>query len=128
MSASPGRPRILIAEDDDASRTVIVAALAGRYNVATAHDGREALRQATLDPPQLLITDMMMPRMDGMMLLDALRHEPSTAAVPVIVLTAKSGSEDYQAGLDAGVANYLAKPLTTAHLLEAVEAALHGTA
>lgn len=126
MATSDVRARILIAEDDDASRTVISAALATHFNIATAHDGREALRQALLDPPQLIISDMMMPRMDGMMLLEAIRKEPSTTSIPVIFLTAKSDSSDYQRGLDAGVTNYLAKPLSTAHLLEAVRSALSG--
>lgn len=123
----PAKPyRILIAEDDDASRTVIVAALAREYGITTAHDGLEALRLASLDPPDLILTDMMMPHMDGMMLLEALRREPATAKVPVIFLTAKSDAGDYQAGLDAGATNYLAKPLTTARLLDAVRAALPG--
>jgi len=80
------------------------------YTVVTAVDGEDALARALVDPPDLLITDVMMPRMDGWALVKALRARPELATLPVIFLTALSSDEDRIRGFRMGADDYVAKP------------------
>ncbi len=80
------------------------------YTVVTASDGEEALARALVDPPDLLITDVMMPRMDGWALVKALRSRPEFTTLPVIFLTALSSDEDRIRGFRMGADDYVPKP------------------
>jgi len=80
------------------------------YVVITASDGEEALAKALVDPPDLLITDVMMPRMDGWALVKALRARPELATLPVIFLTALSSDDDRIRGFRMGADDYVPKP------------------
>jgi CheY-like chemotaxis protein len=80
------------------------------YTVVTAVDGEDALARALLHPPDLLITDVMMPRMDGWALVKALRARPELATLPVIFLTALSSDEDRIRGFRMGADDYVPKP------------------
>lgn len=80
------------------------------YTVITAVDGEDALARALVDPPDLLITDVMMPRMDGWALVKALRARPELATLPVIFLTALSSDEDRIRGFRMGADDYVPKP------------------
>jgi light-regulated signal transduction histidine kinase (bacteriophytochrome) len=88
--------------------------------VVPVPDGLKALAAAEADPPDLLLTDVMMPGMDGFALLRELRKNPRTKTIPVILLSARAGEESAIEGLDAGADDYLAKPFTARELLARV--------
>lgn len=90
------------------------------YEVATVTDGVEALEAVRAQPPDLVVSDVMMPRMDGLALVTALRAEARTAAVPVLLLSARAGEEASVEGLQAGADDYLVKPFAAAELLARV--------
>jgi signal transduction histidine kinase len=120
---APGpRARVLVVDDNPDLRTYIAGLLAPSYDVTTAVDGQEALdvvREA--DPvPDLVVSDVMMPRLDGVELVRALRAESRTASLPVILLSARAGEESTIVGLDAGSDDYLAKPFSARELLARV--------
>ena len=113
--------RILVVEDDRSSKTVITAALLAHYEVTTASNGLEALRVIKGGQlPDLIVTDVMMPHVDGMEMVRRLRAYSNTASTPIIILTAKTDTESYQQGRDIGATDYLTKPLTSDRLLSTV--------
>jgi len=105
------KPRILVADDDAWILRMVTTVLEKRgYSVETACDGEEAFEKAVADPPQLLITDVMMPHMDGWTLVKALRGRPEFAFVPVIFLSALGSDDDRIRGFRLGADDYLPKP------------------
>ncbi len=105
------KPRILVADDDAWILRMVTTVLEKRgYTVDTACDGEEALEKAIADPPQLLITDVMMPHMDGWTLVEALRARPEFAFVPIIFLTALDSDDDRIRGFRLGADDYVPKP------------------
>ncbi len=112
---------MLVVDDNPDLRAYIRGLLAPHYDVTTAADGAAALdvlRDARL--PDLVVSDVMMPRLDGVGLVKALRSETRTAALPVILLSARAGEESTITGLDAGSDDYLAKPFSARELLARV--------
>ncbi|MEZ4362385.1 MAG: response regulator [Kofleriaceae bacterium] len=104
-------PHILVADDDAWIVRMIAAVLEKRgYAVQTASDGEEALALAEEQPPDLVITDVMMPKMDGWTLVKQLRSRAELAGVPVIFLTALASEEDRIRGFRLGADDYMAKP------------------
>lgn len=115
--------RVLVADDNADMREYLVRLLKGAgYHVTTADDGQEALDVIRADTPDLVISDVMMPRLDGLALVAALRTDPRTAAVPVLLLSARAGQEASIEGLQAGADDYLVKPFAAAELLARVRA------
>ncbi len=105
------KPRILVVDDDAWILRMVTTVLEKRgYRVETACDGEEAFEKAVASPPQLLITDVMMPHMDGWSLVKALRGRPEFAFVPVIFLTALGSDDDRIRGFRLGADDYLPKP------------------
>lgn len=103
---------ILLVEDNADLRRMLTLQLSQQYNVVSATDGVDALEKIKLTPPDLVITDLMMPRMDGAELLRRIRQDFSVSHVPIIVLTAKNG-DDEQTRLIAGGANaFITKPFS----------------
>ncbi len=92
------------------------------YEVTTVTDGQAALEAARADPPDILISDVMMPRLGGLQLVAALRADLRTADVPVLLLSARAGQEAAIEGLEAGADDYLVKPFSAAELLARVRA------
>ena len=88
--------------------------------VVLAVDGEEGLKLAHRDPPDLVISDIMMPKVNGLELLAALRSSPGTAAMPVILLSAKAQVADVQRGLELGADDYVTKPFDPLELIERV--------
>jgi DNA-binding response OmpR family regulator len=88
--------------------------------VVTAADGEEGLALAQADPPDLVISDIMMPKVNGLELLAALRSAPDTAALPVILLSAKAQVADVQRGLELGADDYVTKPFDPLELIDRV--------
>ena len=118
------RERILIVDDNADMRHFLLRLLEDRWQVETAHDGTAALEQIRRQPPDLLISDIMMPGMDGLELLQNLRKEVSTAQLPVLLLSARAGEESSVGGLQAGATDYLVKPFSPHELRARVEARL----
>ncbi|MEH0819816.1 MULTISPECIES: SpoIIE family protein phosphatase [unclassified Micromonospora] len=119
-----GAPTVLVVEDNADLRDFLGGLLAPHYRVVTAVDGRDGLERARATPPDLVLTDIMMPRLDGFGLLRELRADRHTATVPVIVLSARAGEEAAVEGLRAGADDYLAKPFSSVELLARVRAHL----
>ena len=125
-NASPGPVggRILVADDNADMRAYLERLLRPRHHVRLVADGEEALRTALADPPELVVSDVMMPRRDGLSLLAALRADDRTARVPVLLLSARAGQEAAVEGLAAQADDYLVKPFTAPELRARVEAHL----
>jgi DNA-binding response OmpR family regulator len=117
---APRRPRILWADDNADMRDYVAGLLADRYEVLAVPDGLAALAAARNEPPDLVLTDAMMPGLDGFGLLRELRNDARTRAVPVTLLSARAGEESTLQGLNAGADDYLAKPFSAPELLARV--------
>lgn len=113
----PGRPLVLVVEDNREMRYFVGSSLSGDYNVVTAIDGQEGLEHALALQPDLIVTDMMMPRMSGDRLVEALRTRPEFNAVPILLLTAKADDELRIRLLQNGAQDYLTKPFVPKELL-----------
>jgi PAS domain S-box-containing protein len=117
------RARVLIADDNTDMREYLTRLLRNSgYHVTAAVDGQQAWDMIRADVPDLVISDVMMPHIDGLQLVAALRSEPRTAAVPVLLLSARAGQEASIEGLEAGADDYLVKPFAAAELLARVRA------
>ena len=116
--------RILVADDNADMRNYILRLLVPAFEVRSAGNGKEALAAARADVPDLILSDVMMPEMDGVALVAALRAEPLTRTVPVILLSARAGEDAVLAGLDNGADDYLVKPFSARELLARVRAHL----
>jgi diguanylate cyclase (GGDEF)-like protein len=116
---------ILIAEDEPSLRENLQWMLEMEgYTVNAVGDGLQAFEHACLSPPDLVLTDVMMPHLDGYGLVKSLRETSATAAVPIIMLTAKADRSDVRTGMNLGADDYLTKPYRREELLEAVRARL----
>ncbi|WP_304108800.1 SpoIIE family protein phosphatase [Mycolicibacterium bacteremicum] len=115
--------RVLVADDNADMRHYITRLLTGAgYVVEEAADGRHALDIIRHQPPELVVSDVMMPHLDGLELVAALRSDPRTAALPVLLLSARAGTEASIDGLRAGADDYLVKPFAASELLARVQA------
>ncbi|HSK60673.1 MAG TPA: SpoIIE family protein phosphatase, partial [Actinomycetospora sp.] len=125
-AAAPGPAggRILVADDNADMRAYLQRLLRPRHDVRLVADGEAALEAALADPPELVVSDVMMPRRDGLSLLAALRADERTARVPVLLLSARAGQEAAVEGLAAQADDYLVKPFTAPELRARVEAHL----
>ncbi|MEH2198611.1 ATP-binding protein [Nostoc sp.] len=117
-------PRILLADDNADMRDYVKRLLGQQYEVESVADGLAALDSARGRVPDLVLTDVMMPELDGFGLLQELRADPQTRKVPIILLSARAGEEARVEGLKAGADDYLIKPFSARELLARVEAAL----
>jgi signal transduction histidine kinase len=117
------RERILVA-DDNADMRDYLRQLLRDWDVDTVTDGRSALDAATANPPNLVVTDVMMPGLDGFALLHALKSDRRTRAVPVLMLSARAGEEARVTGLSAGADDYLTKPFSARELIARVRSLL----
>ncbi|MET0323434.1 MAG: ATP-binding protein [Duganella sp.] len=110
------RARILIADDNQDMRGYVRALLERDYVVETCADGQDALESVRRNPPDLLLSDVMMPRLDGFALLKTIRAEVAMRHVPVILLSARAGEEARIEGLEAGADDYMVKPFSANEL------------
>ncbi|HJU16384.1 MAG TPA: ATP-binding protein [Stellaceae bacterium] len=122
--AANDRPTILLADDNADMRDYLRRLLGVRYHVRTAADGEKALAALRERRPDLLLSDVMMPRIDGYALVRELRADPALADLPVILLSARAGEEASIEGLDAGADDYLVKPFSARELVARVHANL----
>ncbi len=119
------RSTILVVEDDPAMLVALRDILEGAgYEVLTASNGMDALEILSNTRPDLILSDISMPVMDGIEFLETLRQRPSSATIPFIFLTARASREDTFAGRALGVDDYITKPITSKELIAAVKARL----
>ena len=123
-AAVTGRPRILLADDNADLRDYVRRLLEVSYEVEVVEDGVAALESARARPPRLIITDVMMPKLDGFGLVRELRADPALATIPIVVLSARAGEEARLEGLSQGADDYLVKPFSARDLLGRVAATL----
>ncbi|TRW77598.1 SpoIIE family protein phosphatase [Mycolicibacterium sp. 018/SC-01/001] len=121
-AALTGAPvRVLVADDNADMRDYLSRLLrSDGYQVDAVSDGVRALESVRADPPEMVISDVMMPGLDGLALVSALRADRRTAAVPVLLLSARAGQEASITGLQAGADDYMVKPFAAAELLARV--------
>jgi len=131
MSSRPKSeaPRVLLVEDETDLQELL------RYNlrregmkVEIADTGEDALRQVHDDPPDLILLDLMLPRMDGLEVCRRLKRDPATAAIPIVMVTAKGEEADIVTGLELGADDYITKPFSPRVLLARVQAVLRRAA
>jgi DNA-binding response OmpR family regulator len=117
--------RVLVVDDEEGIRVLCRVNLElGGYEVLEAADGFTALEVARTQRPDLIFLDIMMPRMDGWEVLEQLKEDPATAAIPVVLLTARTSEEDQIRGWGEGILEYLSKPFNPQRLVEWAEQAL----
>jgi putative two-component system response regulator len=118
-------PRVLVVEDDVANRALLTTLLTRTgYEPVAVATGEDGLRAAIDESPNLVLLDVELPGMDGLDVCRALRADPRTVTLPVILLTGRSSLEDVVAGLDAGADDFLAKPYHQAELMARVRSVL----
>lgn len=116
--------RILIADDNADMRQYLARLLAEHYDVETVSDGRVAIKRARERPPDLVLSDVMMPELDGFELLKQLRADEKTRKIPIVLLSARAGEESRVEGMQAGADDYLVKPFSARELLARISARL----
>jgi PAS domain S-box-containing protein len=115
---------VLVVDDNADMRAFLARLLQPHWTVTLAVDGQDALGQLDVAIPDLVLTDVMMPRLDGFGLVRKLRSDPRTATIPVIMLSARAGAESSAEGLDAGVDDYVVKPFSSVELVGRIRATL----
>jgi signal transduction histidine kinase/DNA-binding response OmpR family regulator len=120
ITVGTDRPRVLWADDNADMRSYVARLLSADYEVTAVPDGQAALEAALGNPPDLVLSDVMMPRLDGFGLLKGLRADERTRRLPVILLSARAGEESALEGLDSGADDYLVKPFSARELLARV--------
>ena len=118
ISATPEHLTLLIVEDDEDVRDYIANAFASTYNVVCAENGKEGLEKVRETLPDIVVSDIMMPEMDGIELCNAIKSDMATSHIPVILLTAKDSMLDKEEGYNSGADSYMTKPFS-AKLLQA---------
>jgi DNA-binding response OmpR family regulator len=118
------KKKILVVDDEEDILHFLELVLAEKgYEVLSASDGHEALTRAQIERPDLVLLDIMMPQMDGWEVLKLLRVDPSTAGIPVAMLSARTEARDRVQGLQEGAIDYICKPFSLQELLGKIEAA-----
>lgn len=122
---SIGRSKILVVDDEPDVRALVARLLSDSFDVTQATDGSDALDQILGGArPDLIVCDVMMPKMDGLTFAKELKRDPSLARIPIVMLTAKAGARDMVEGINAGARSYLTKPFKSEELLGKVRKAL----
>jgi DNA-binding response OmpR family regulator len=115
------RKKILLADDSNTALMMERTLLAkNAYEVIVARDGREAVRQAVEESPDLIILDVVMPRMDGFEACREIRRLDATRTIPVIMVTTRGGGDDMENGFEVGCNDYVTKPIHGPELLSKV--------
>ncbi len=107
---SKAKPRILIVDDVPVNCRLLLESLKGEYRIDIATSGEQALMMVVDNPPDLILLDIMMPRMDGYQVCERLKQDNSAQEIPIIFLTAKNSKEDEAKGFEWGVVDYISKP------------------
>ena len=125
LSAGPpettAKATVLLVDDNRDMREYVYRLLRSRFHVVTAVNGRDAMEKAKKQVPDLVLSDVMMPEMDGIELLATLRQNQDTSSVPVVLLSARAGEDARIEGMQSGADDYLVKPFTARELIARVE-------
>ena len=121
LDATEEKTVVLVVEDHDDVRHYIRKSLEPQYTVVEAVDGKEGLAKALKQIPDLIVSDIMMPKLDGYKLCDALKKDIATSHIPIILLTAKASEENMLQGLETGADDYITKPFNTQMLLARIK-------
>jgi DNA-binding response OmpR family regulator len=125
VTDSDRTPTILVADDEEDLRELVTYRLSrSGYNVIGAEDGQKAFELASERTPDLMVLDVMMPKLDGYELTRRLRAEAALRSIPVILLTARSQESDIDRGFEVGADDYLKKPFNPDELVARVRAVL----
>lgn len=117
--------KVLVVDDEPDVLALLTLMLKSQgYNVITAIDGQEALEKARKEAPDLILLDVMLPKMDGYKVARMLKFDENFSHIPIILLTAKIQEKDRQTGLEMGANDYMTKPFDTALLLSKVKETL----
>lgn len=119
------RPLVLIIDDNNGMRAYLRSILQDHYNVSEAVNGQQGLERARREVPKLVVCDVMMPVMDGLEFTRRLKADTATSHIPVILLTARSLSEQREEGYGTGADSYLTKPFTGSLLLARIDNLIH---
>lgn len=121
-------PKVLVVDDNETLLQLVAASLksVGQYEVLLARDGEDALAQAYREQPELMLLDIVIPKLDGYEVCRRIRAHPATVSTYVLMLSGLSDAEDIENARKAGADDYLVKPFRHAALLEKVEQALQG--
>jgi two-component system alkaline phosphatase synthesis response regulator PhoP/two-component system response regulator VicR len=122
----PGKKIMAVDDERHIVRLIQVNLERSGYQVITAFDGPEALKKVETDRPDVIVLDVMMPKMDGFEVLKRLQANPETRNIPVIMLTAKAQDADVFRGWSSGVSAYLTKPFNPLELITFVKRILSG--
>lgn len=115
-----GKPRILLADDNAEMRNYLLRLVSNEFDVTAVANGRQVIESLQESLPDLVLTDLMMPEVDGFELLATLKNNPTTAHIPVILLSARAGEEAIIKGLEKGADDYLIKPFSSRELLSKI--------
>ena len=125
--ADNGKETILVVEDEAQVRTLLAKLLEKNdYDVETAADGLEAMKFLETRQPDLMLVDVMMPRLDGFSLVKAVRYHKDNRSIPIIFLTAKTDARSMIEGINVGAKFFLTKPFQIADVLAKIRKALDG--
>lgn len=121
QTTSAKRKRILLVEDQaDLLELLRIHFKAEGFATATAADGAEAVRKARSSPPDLIVLDVILPELDGFAVCELLKKDDSTRHIPIIMVSGLTGQLPRYAGIEAGAADFVAKPVTPADLIQRV--------
>lgn len=113
--------KLLIVEDNDDLRAFLVSILSSDYSVIQAENGRKGLEKALQQQPDFILTDVMMPEMDGLEMVHRIKENPDTSHIPIVILSAKASFDDRMEGLKAGVNDYITKPFSATYLKQRMQ-------
>ena len=121
QAVEEGAPKLLIVEDDNDLRAFLFSILSNKYNVILAENGKVGLEKATSEQPDFIITDVTMPEMDGLTMVQQIKQNPDICHIPIVVLSAKASLEDRLQGLKEGIDDYITKPFSATYLRQRIE-------
>ncbi|HXO55977.1 MAG TPA: ATP-binding protein, partial [Mycobacterium sp.] len=127
-AAPDGRELVLIADDNADMRTHLERVLSAHWRTVLVADGQEGIETARKLRPSVIVTDVMMPRLNGFEFVAAIRADPALAAIPVLMLSARAGTESVSEGFSSGADDYLPKPFSSQDLIDRVTARLSAAA
>jgi twitching motility two-component system response regulator PilG len=126
MGMGMGNNRILIVEDEESLLKLESILLSAKgYIVTGVMDGRSALKEISVNKPDLIVLDIMLPGMDGYEVCKLIKKNPETADIPVVILTARKSSQDYDRGREVCADAFITKPFKSALVIEAIEGLLN---
>ncbi len=118
-------PKVIIVEDEESlARNLAEKLRSDGFNVVTSNDGEDGLEKIRSEHPDLIVLDIMLPRLDGLSICRIVRHDANTAHIPIIILTARGTEVDKIVGLESGADDYIVKPFSLGEFLARVRAVM----